>query len=464
MTATATTSTTAPAALWSQPIEVLGLTGEFESGKTLFGLTVAPGSATLAYDMEKSNATYTSLGFTRVDVPTEMLKAHPAGYKPIETFEWWLAHVRAIPPGRFRVIMLDPVSEIETGLAEWVRTHPTHFGKTAAQYAKAAGLMWGDVKEYWKSILADLSSRCETFVFTSHMTSVWERDGPTGKRKAKGKETLMELATLYLQMERKKDKTGAKPDKPAAVVLKSRLSSIRFDATSGDTIIIPTLPPRLPVATPFSIRQYMAAPPDYSKLAAAELAPEEEMTAEQREELRYQIAKAEQTTEELRMNREQKQAEKDEALAKRVAANHVGVRPGFQPGAQAALPVTKASKNGHAATAAAATDTTAPIGSTATTDSGPTDEQLSKLSDLRARMFATEGIESDDDRKAFWSGILKRRNVTSALDLTHAQADELIGKLAERVNEKEPMDALFAGAVAMTGPVATSGAPTAPTT
>jgi hypothetical protein len=427
----AATAVQTRAALWQQPIEVLGLTGEYASGKTLFGLTIAPGADTLAYDMEKSNATYTTLGFTRVDVPTEMLR-NPKfvnGYKPVDTFEWWLAHVRSLQPGRYRVIMLDPVSEIESGLTEWVRTHPTFFGKTPAQYAKSMALMWGDVKEFWKAILADLSSRCETFVFTSHMASVWERDGPTGKRKAKGKETLMELASLYLQMERKKQTNGEIPAKPAAVVLKSRLSSIKFDPATGDTIIIPTLPPRIPVATPHALRQYMAVPPDYSKLTLDELAPDVPMTDEEKAELKYQTARAEQLTEELKLNREERERTKREERA--AAAAQVAARQAQQtttattPAQPQPQPPAAPSTNG--------------------THAGPSDEQLHKLLSLRSRLFQKEKTAPANQAEV-WTAILNRRNVKSARDLTPAQADELIGKLAERVNADNPLDAVFRGA------------------
>ena len=67
--------------LWPKSIEVIGGTGEYESGKTTFGLTICPGPETLYYDFEKSGASYEAeLGFTRVDVPAEMQRRFPKGY------------------------------------------------------------------------------------------------------------------------------------------------------------------------------------------------------------------------------------------------------------------------------------------------------------------------------------------------------------------------------------------------
>ena len=283
-------STTQP--LWPQPIEIIGLTGEYASGKTLFGLTIDP-KHTLVFDTEKSTGTYSGLGFTRVDLPAEMQRAFPKGYKPIDTFQWWWNYVKALPPGKYRVIGLDTASEIESGLADWVSANPTYFGRTAAQYVKMSGVMWGDVKELWKAILSDLAARCETFYFTTHLTNVWAGDKPLpGKRKAKGKETLMELASLYLHMERKPDAQGNRPAKPAAIVLKTRLAHtvLRDD---GEIQILPILPPRLPAATPAAIRQYMNTPPDYSALKPEEQAPEHAMTEDERALLALSTAEAE---------------------------------------------------------------------------------------------------------------------------------------------------------------------------
>lgn len=435
---TASASATATASLWPQPIEVLGLTGEFASGKTLFGLTISPGPSTLVYDMEKSSATYQSLGFERIDVPTEMLRAYPGGYKPIDTFNWWLAHVKAIPAGKYRVIMLDPVSEVETGLADWVKANPSKFGRTAAQYVKMSGLMWGDVKEYWKSILADLASRCETFAFTSHMTNIWRDDKPTGKRKAKGKETLMELATLYLNMERKANGKGELPAKPAAVALKSRLSTIKFDPGTGDTTIVPTLPPRLPIATPFAIRQYMAAPPDYSKLSPEECAPEATLTDDERAELAYATAAANRDTEEMRLNRESRESER--------AAARNGARPGEQVGASQAKPRTEAVASPTAGFTQHSSNVNGNVWHNAVhAEGGATDEQIARLASLKARWFAANEVADGTEQRELWATLLQKRGVTTAYDLSVDAANDLINKLADQVNENNKLDSVFQG-------------------
>ncbi len=301
-----TTLSTSPASsekLWPQPIEVIGVTGEYASGKTLFAVTVSPGDSTKIYDTEKSSGSYESLGFDRVSVPDRMLEVKPNGYKPIDLFEWWWADVKNTPRGKYKVIAIDTISEIEDGLVEWVQKNPTYFGHTSGQYAKMSGVMWGDVKNLWKAVLNDLAARCETFVFVAHMANVWQGDRPTGKRKPKGKETLFELASLYLLMERKVDDKGVMPAAPAATVLKSRLVHTRFDLATKKLELSPCLPPRLPEATPEAIIAYMKNPPNYKKLKASELVREDKMSDDELAMLSLQKAEAERDAERMKLER-----------------------------------------------------------------------------------------------------------------------------------------------------------------
>lgn len=280
--------------IWAHPIEVIGVAGEVGSGKTLFALSIAPGNKrTLIYDADKGSGAYSDSGldFERVNLPDLMLKKYPQGYKPQQLFETWLAHVRSVPPGRYDVIILDTIREIEAGLTAWVLQHPEFFGRTAAQYLKMSGLMWADMRDYWKQICSDVSARCQSFVFTAHMANVWSGSAPIpGKRKVQGKESLMELASLYLIMERPKDKQGNIPAIPSANVIKHRLAHMRMTADGPE--FDPLLPPRLPIATPAAIRKYLASPPKYAALTADERIREPELSADERQALALATAEA----------------------------------------------------------------------------------------------------------------------------------------------------------------------------
>lgn len=381
--------------LWPKPIPVIGLTGEYASGKTLFALTICPGPDTLVFDLEKSSESYLDLGFHRVDAHGEMLKKHPRGYKPRELWKWWKASIPSIPAGRYRVIVLDPVSEMENALTDYVQSHPQEFGRTSTQYAKASGLMWGDMKQEWKQILSDLASRCETFCFIAHMGQVYAGNSPTGRRRPKGKETLEELASLYLQLERKPDAKGNVPSLPSAIVRKQRLVHSRVHQ-DGTVTIQPALPPRLPIATPAAIRQYQVSPPDYAQLQPDELAPEVKATEEELAELRARAAEAEAETERIKLERMDRM--------ERQRLKPIGEEMAAAPAAPPPPPAEPAKAN---------------------------QSQLEAIRDLRKDLFA---ITQPEDPTAMWQVILATRGVKTAHDLTEADADALAESLRRKID------------------------------
>ena len=265
-------------------IAVIGGTGEYRSGKTLFGLQIAPGlhpeghkfagkPRTRVYDVEKSTSTYQGTGAEIVNVIEEVQKGcgNPNDGSvripsALEIYMWLIADIAKIQPGQFDCIMIDPITDFDAGLASYIRHNPAKFDLTANQISQGGGLLWGAVKQHWKTVLATIASRCKTFYFTAHLRDEFMGAVPTGKREPKGKDTLLELASLYLWFDRKAAIDGSVPEKPRAIVLKERLSDTIFDAETGDVRIVPLLPPRIPVATPLSIREYIANPPDYAKL------------------------------------------------------------------------------------------------------------------------------------------------------------------------------------------------------
>ena len=397
--------------LWvNRRIPVIGVTGEIESGKTLFCLSIDPNcfgrdrsqpATTRHWDSEGSATTYADgLHFEHRNLAEIMLQEHPDGHKPIDLFLHWVADMRAIEPGRYRVLALDTVTEIEDGLVDWVRTHPEAFGHTRGQYQNMQGLMWGDVKAYWKRLLSETMARCETFVFASHMKAVWRGSSTVpGQRQAKGKETLMELASLYMRLERSPEPNKAKaPRKPIGIVLKSRLAN--FDPGSGETF--PILPPRLPEATPDAIREYIKTPPDYTKLKKGEQAVAETMSDDERLAVEASIAsdRAQAATAEL---------SKTELIRQAAAA-------------QAKMMEQQGAAQGPATAVQLEPPHDPPEYSQAA--NGPCmEDQRHKIIGL----FEALGMDPENARQ-----VLANREAAKLADLNVKQADELIAKLSER--------------------------------
>lgn len=410
--------------LFKIPIPMIGLTGEVESGKTLFMLSICPGPETLVYDFETSCESY-SVGQERIDCTQ-----HINSKSRVDLFAWWYGHAQKLPANKYRVIGLDPVSEIEEGLVEYVEKNPQLFGYTAAQFAKGEALKWGAVKNFWKSILSELRSRtkCEIIVFTSHMRDEFKGGRPTEKRIPKGKETLAELASLYLELDRSPNTKGVKPREPSAIVKKNRLSLTQV--VNGELKITTILPARLPVATPAAIKWYIDNPSDPTKPGKGERIEEKVLSADQIKAMELALAEANRDTEALRLERLNRTQQ---------AAARVMQPTATQPAAQStpepfvvAVP-SPTNGNGHV-----------PQGSQAVTEPGAiTQDRLDKIAFLY-RSLTTLPVEPLTNEQ--YRAALSRRGVHRAGELSQVQADEFIGGLQRILQSKQPAATVAAGA------------------
>jgi hypothetical protein len=226
------------------------------------------------------------------------------------------------------VIGVDPISDIEDGLVDWVGSRYKEWGfNSEEKFRNASGIFWGRVKSEWKRILlGEIATKCQTFAFTTHLRQVFKFGKPVeGKFEAKGKNTLRETATLFLTLSRKPRKKGDPPcEAPWAEVDKNRL--VVFQTVDGKKKIKGVTPPVLPVATPDAIREYINNPPDFANLKEEELKVEKELSKEEELELQREIAEANLQAAEAqeRVTKQQVslQAAREKALAK--------LRPGLK--------------------------------------------------------------------------------------------------------------------------------------
>lgn len=170
-------------------IPILGVCGEFGSGKTLFGASIATGnhpeghpfagkSRTGIIDLEMSSATYEGsvLGFERIDLPAMLMKGRSGGFKPVEVYEATKKMIDSIPNGRFDVLMIDPVTDIDSGLTEYVKKNCTQFGLTSRQIEKSSGLLWGAGQGTLEQLaFADCSKMQDLRVCGTHERQVYRQ-------------------------------------------------------------------------------------------------------------------------------------------------------------------------------------------------------------------------------------------------------------------------------------------------
>jgi len=429
--------------LWGDlDIPIIVGTGEFGQGKTIFGLMICPGPQTLVFDNEGSSLTYRSLGFEHVDMATELMKKYPNGFTAQQRYEWWLEQVITRgKTGKYRVCMVDPVSEIEDGIAEKVRKQPEAFGLTKGQIEKSSGLLWGAMKTEWKSVLDRIRTYYETVYLVVHMRDEYRGNSPTGRREPKGKETLMQLSSLFLEFEREKDKKGNVAAVPSANVHKTRLT--RFIDVDGELTPVPVTPPRIPVCTPKAIREYITTPPDYAHLKAGERVQEKSLSDDDKLRLQAMITN--------------NQAETSKAELAMLERKQVGIAAQSQAHATATAQPDMACAYAESATEKAV-DRAADA---AVADQTPAGDASSSENSRAAAMNATasEKIVNEikallpqafagDSWKAWLTEQLKKLGRAKVTMLTQSQAEDLQIDLLKQVSaykQKAAADKLASG-------------------
>lgn len=429
-------------------LEVFGATGEYKSGKTLLGLSLAPGAhpnghkfagepRTLYLDFEKSGGTYSGTGVKRIDVPS-LLESQGTAYTPINVFKWFLQIIKSTEAGRFDVIVADPITDIESGLVEFVKSNSTMFTLSANQIAKGGGLLWGAVKSFWKQVLLILATRCQTFFFTAHLRDEWSGDRPTGRREPKGKDTLMELASLYLWLERLPNDQGIVVPVPSAIVVKERLSDTLVNG-KGELEIVPLMPARLPEATAAAIRRYIANPPDLKRPRMGEKVVPKKLMEEERLRLEVARAEAEKATEESRLERLSKMA--DLQTAQRAAQDQEAKQPAKATDQTAERQAAKASKReaeaeqkSAEADQTEAPDELSPAAKLLEKAFQPTMPGKATRTQQRELFRLFDVAQIGEDTQA---ALLGRVNAATVEDLSKEHACLLIEKLATRVKNME---------------------------
>lgn len=427
--------------LFHMPLPVIVLSGPHGSGKTVFGLTICP-EETYYIDLEQSAATYAvQLPIKkRIVMAEEMSKRfprdkHPNGWKPIDLYLWWREKIDAIKPGEYRVLMTDPISAVEDGMADWVYANAKLFGATQAQYDKMSGIKWGHMKNLYNQLINDLTAKVEVVVFVVHMKQEFAGSSPTGKRIPKGKETLDEMASLYLIMDRSKDKmTGLAPEEPRALVRKDRLNVMKKDPVTGRWRPTPILPPHLPVATPDSINAYMARGGlDYAKLNPNEQVPQEVLTDAERLALELEITnknlEIEKAKAESNLAMERVKTMRAEALARAKAESSTSTHPSAPVASTPAPTSASAAPTPDRPVMPASAAPSVPVTPSAPAANGSSKpdrvrpELAARIETARNKLSA-EGMTDD-----VFLGILRKRNVEKIADLTQEQAVVLVERL-----------------------------------
>lgn len=247
------------------PIPFIWAYGARGAGKSTLASMIhpaAPGerATTLYFDLEMGNTSRANqMAMQYCDLISLAAQMFPDGYRPIQIFEIWWSIISQLPPGLFSITVIDPISELEEGLKEYVETNYSDFKRGPGEYTKNRSAFWDDVKTLLKTILTDVATRVQTVVGISHLRVAWEgnRPSPSGRMEPKGLKVWEELASIALWLDRIPNQRA-----PRARVDKCRIDRLNWSKQDefGTPEILPMLPPTMPVCDIPTIKRMMATP------------------------------------------------------------------------------------------------------------------------------------------------------------------------------------------------------------
>ena len=320
------------------------------------------------------------------------------------------------------MIIADPIAALEQALPDYVRAHPKEFGLTSNQVEKALALLWGAANTLERFLLHLFRHRCQTFYYTQHMKTRYIGTVATSQREARGKEPLMEAASLVLEFSRAADEDGKQPAQPSAIVRKHRLMG---KLPSGERV--PLLPPRLPVATPKQIRHYIEHPP--KRLSAGERMPEEKMSDDDKLVLQAVISESREKTATAELSKVE--------LMRRAALTNAGLATDVDSAAPAEEAVAEESAAEESKTITA---TGQPVNKADITTPLASENQQADVKKYVSKMIEWDAFSLADVAKLIVQ-FGQANGAKKLAEMRYEDCNELIGFLANKVLELEAKEA-----------------------
>lgn len=251
--------------------------GFFGTGKTTFLLGMDVPANVLMLDFEsKGEGIARQLGVENYFAPVQDA-ATAAGFNPHGTlvFDRVRQILEAVPAGRFTVLILDGLTNLQEGMLDKVKANPLGFGLKPENVDKGAmGGAWPGVGKLLQSIAAYARIKdIKVIGVTTEVKQSWGAQGPIlNKFEVKGQSDIHKMSVLTVLMQ---PPTGLHGRVPSALVMKEQLA--RHEWKDGRQVVTNRIPPKLPRAEMAEVYRMLAEPPDFAKLGPEYWPTEEEM-------------------------------------------------------------------------------------------------------------------------------------------------------------------------------------------
>lgn len=411
------------------------VTGDIGVGKTLFALNLNPDDkSTAIIDLEHGSSTYADqrTDITYINALEEVGEKYGEDWKLPQLWLWFeLKLLKLAKSGKYKLLIVDPASEIEDALEAHVRSNLQKYGLTERQMLKSPALIWGVIKSIWKRTLARANASIDTVSAIAHMRHKFVGNTPTPEKEARGKSILRELASIFVELKRKPGAPKNCP--PAAIVHKGRLS--RFaDTGKGMKEPVAVLPDRMPKADAYHLRWYIANPVGLRDAAKDEV-PDQE--SEKKELATIELMAQTQRADAARIEAEtfERQA-KLERARKRKRAERLGLdKSTTDENMEADPPPKKKVETPISDAVGEAIDKmSAPPAIKKTDPPGMRDPnaKCNELAQTTLKHLKSLAL-NDGMSKESWKGTLAKRGAKVIADLTENQAEEIIRILSTKL-------------------------------
>lgn len=250
---------------------IIHVMGEPDTGKTTFAYTADTHPDKIAFiDNDiKSKGLHKQLHFGYyLNAVKEFVDG--GRLKPIDFHNMIIDRVKALPDGKFELLVFDNWTQMEDGINAYADEHMLEMSNLSRNQLQSMSMLaWPYKRLYYATVLDFLLTKAPTVIITTHVKDQWLNKRKTGAKIPRCQEPLIEKSSLRVWLKHNPDSQA-----PVGLVIK-RITRSEWD---GHRIKpIPVLPRRVAPCTWEKIDWYLEHPIGDRELTVDEIPNEDEL-------------------------------------------------------------------------------------------------------------------------------------------------------------------------------------------